>query len=1709
MAGVSGTDREVEFSWKCTAQHVDHYDVRFWYYTSRNGWILSGSATSKARQATWNVPSNHTITKLRVRVKAVSTKHSVTTGSGTSKKTKQESWFTDEFAEKSWAVPANVKASNRELDKAAQAKRSADSARAAAERNADAAKPSLPVDTRAKYLIAAAEGFEAAAGSYREAGLAEMATYCDNASRSARATAAAIATDYCKTTLATAKLQAKSAAEYVANAANARAIFDFAAAAKSEKTAASQYTQAAAACQKVLDHGNPTEAYRQKAQSMKQEYSAAATSAASRASGDGDDQVAAYETAPAEPGGLNVAASGARFTLTFDCQAQWAAFVEVQMQVNGGNWAGCGYVAKKIGQPAASMRKAVEAAAGDKARFRIRALLADKGHPSAWVYSGTLHAKPSAPKALALKALSATAVQATWTNTGHAGESVEVQWSTWYQGGNAWAKGATAEIRTVTLAAGAQTHTITGLEPGVKLYVRVRRVSAAGSAWATLKGDAKSYTASATPPKAKAPAMAKLTALKATALADGVSVKLSFSGQVEADATCAIEHTAHRYAFDNNTQGNITSVPFTPSSASAKSHVYTVTGLAAGKTHYFRVVKSMAGTTAKATVAKGEWRLSDHVAKAVLPAVPKAALSTPTGLSSSAPYAGAVRLAFTDTPKGDQYYEIQYTANAEAFAGNAYGDIESVDFDEPAVGKAQQTYTVTGLEPGTMYRFRVRKKDAEGAGNWSIVIKRATARDASQTMDALTGLKAVLLPDNRTVKLTWSGQVESDASCTVEHHSVYGSFADNIAANITSEGYTPASATADSHTYSVAGLEQGKTHYFRVTKTRGGKYVRAKCANGAWRETDVIAAVAVPAGAAVAVPSGLAATAPRAGAIQLAFTCAASAGDAFEAQYATYPQAFTANAVGDIKSATLDEPSTSSSSQLLTVTGLEAGTTYWFRVRKKASGGAGKWSATVKCATLKASTADMAKLTGLGAELIGDGTVRLRWSGAIEAAAACTVQHTAVANAFADNIEAEITSVPFTPAQASDTEHTYSVSGLAGGTRYFRIAKSLGGSTLYAAVAAGAWRSSASVAAVEVPAPAIVSPGVPSGLVATNPRDGALRLAFTCAAAAGETFEAQLARYADAFADNAAGDITSATLGEPDLSSDSQVMTVSGLDTGCTYWARVRKASQAGAGEWSEVVQADVAAPEASSESLSAPTPTRCEPSYPTGSAALLSWTHNSAENSEQSAYELSLAVTAPDGTVTRDVLAGGAENAVELDLAGAGAGDGSTVEWCVRTAGVLAGFWSPWSASQAFAVTAPPAAGVSLTDGTGAALDGVPLSALPLTVAVGVNAGAADRPVHVRAEIVAAQAYDAEAEDGTAVHVAAGDEVWSGDLYAGDEGFDDGGATFAVRARDAVLADGASYVARARVFAASGLDGSSGDAPFDVAWGVELPQPAAALLFDGEDYTCRIFPVCWAEQDEGQPEQQAGAQEAGDIDDEIDDEADAIAALDPATGTYYPDGADDGPYYAAPADEDEEAAPLQPGVELDVYRIDMDGTAVLVAEGLPNNGRASCTDPHPNFGTLTYRIVAKSTTADVQSSSQTSIEADVRELVITYDEDWRDSDGDFGEYAGGLVRLDLSLESTEEPTVDSKVLKLAGDAYGTLYVGESGDYPVTYNAEFPLHDQATRQALRALRGRLAYVRDPLGVGFWAKVTARIGNPRPPFATTTVTCERVMAPKEA
>lgn len=1126
-----------------------------------------------------------------------------------------------------------------------------------------------------------------------------------------------------------------------------------------------------------------------------------------------------------------------------------------------------------------------------------------------------------------------------------------------------------------------------------------------------------------------------------------------------------------------------------------------------------------AGDATNKAIAQGNATRAKGYAKDVADEYVSAAMAS--GKSYDGTGKSSVKAA-SDSRKARKYAEAKSSEKAAAgYYRKAASEYQEVlDFEYSTQSQKDKATTAKAASNGAANACDSRA-DQDAADYTSYEVTKPANPTSLSVSVANRANNAVALTLSFACPAVWAAYVQVRVS-------VDGGSWQDYAGNYVGKAVGSANS-AMSHTYTGS---VGHTYRFAIRSTLANKKVASD-----WVFGDTIHAK--PQAASGFYLSAVSSTSVRAD-----WTNNGKSRTAIEVQWSTYfgrDNAWNEGALSEISSSG-DLPA---STTHYTITGLTPGKKLYVRVLSKSPNG-DTW------ATLKADSRygtativppmtanNLGALTGLAAAQ-QPGYPRnavLTWLGKLESGAHLEVDYSSNTSALQYNVQSAITTVEIDstgwPVGSSTTQRTFTVADLEHGTKYwFRVRKVHPGSETMNALTVFATAKAdgkTSYCWYTVPAKGEASIDGPTAIVGSlKPYAGAIGLAWNCEAG-NKSYEVQYTDNPYAFGDNAEGDIETVSYDAFSASDTSFVYTLTDLDEGRMWYARVRAVgddAHSGWGAVSEeqgegaarvsatVVGVELPPAEGSSEQLYAPTPTRTDAAYSTGSVVALSWVHNSEEESAQSAYQLMLRVTVPGQDESQTVIDGTTDNAYALDLGSTA--DGTAVEWGVRTAGVVPSAWSPWSAFQRFSVVAPPQAGASLADGNGDPVDSEhPLTALPLAIAVTANAGTGDAVVRFDASITATESHRTYADDGSEAFVAEGEAVWSGSIASTDEGFDPAGATFSVAGRDAVLDNGQAYAVAVRAFTALGMVAESAPLAFGVDWGAEMPLPSGTAVFDGDDYTCRIFPACYvgeAEEEEGETEQegeaeQGGTQEAGqeqeteqeqeeeqgnDEDADIDEMARELdeAAVD---GDYYDEEPEeDEPHYTAPYDEDEDFTKLRQGTELDVYRVDYDGSTVLIAEGLPNNGRASCTDPHPNFGTARYRIVAHDTATDTQSSFEIEAIADVKSVVITWDESWKaNDDGDFGEYYGSRCVLPHGLTLDEVPLADTAIVKFAGNRYGTLYTGESGDYECSYGmALLEVGEGDSVDALRKLEAHrgACYVRDPSGLGFWARVAVRFSH---------------------
>lgn len=289
---------------------------------------------------------------------------------------------------------------------------------------------------------------------------------------------------------------------------------------------------------------------------------------------------------------------------------------------------------------------------------------------------------------------------------------------------------------------------------------------------------------------------------------------------------------------------------------------------------------------------------------------------------------------------------------------------------------------------------------------------------------------------------------------------------------------------------------------------------------------------------------------------------------------------------------------------------------------------------------------------------------------------------------------------------------------------------------------------------------------------------------------------------------------------------------IGGLETGKTYYFRIRAVNNQGSSAWTMVPN-----PISIGKKPSAPTTWSNTTTVIAGEPLILYWVHNSVDGSSQTKAELELTI---DGVKTIQTITN-TTNEDEKDKTSSETIDttkykeGTTIEWRVRTKGVVAEY-GDWSVLRKVDVYAKPSLSLELTD-----IDGNEISVLntfPLNV-YAIPSPDTQTPIGYHVSIVSNEFYENDVDDyGEAKVVNAGEEIFS-KYYDIKEALN-----VSLGAGDLDLFNGITYKIKCIVSMSSGLTAEqSGE--FTVTWDAVHYTPDCELGVDLDDLTAYILPFC------------------------------------------------------------------------------------------------------------------------------------------------------------------------------------------------------------------------------------------------------------------------
>lgn len=288
--------------------------------------------------------------------------------------------------------------------------------------------------------------------------------------------------------------------------------------------------------------------------------------------------------------------------------------------------------------------------------------------------------------------------------------------------------------------------------------------------------------------------------------------------------------------------------------------------------------------------------------------------------------------------------------------------------------------------------------------------------------------------------------------------------------------------------------------------------------------------------------------------------------------------------------------------------------------------------------------------------------------------------------------------------------------------------------------------------------------------------------------------------------------------------------TKTGLESGLTYFFRVRAVNDAGQSGWSAVKSIILGA------KPSAPTTWSSTTTAIVGEELTLYWVHNSEDSSSQVSAILELTV---DGSTTTETIYNSTDeeekdktSSYKLDTTSYP--EGAEIKWRVQTCGIT-GEYSDWSILRSIDIYAPPTLQLGMTDTTGASVS--TLTSFPFYVN-GVAGPASQSVLGYHISVVANEAYETVDHIGNQKVISEGETIYSRHF--------DISTTLSVKlsASDIDLENNISYTLKGVVSMDSGLTGEA-SIGFKVGWTDVEYSPNASVIIDKTDYSAAINPFC------------------------------------------------------------------------------------------------------------------------------------------------------------------------------------------------------------------------------------------------------------------------
>ena len=478
---------------------------------------------------------------------------------------------------------------------------------------------------------------------------------------------------------------------------------------------------------------------------------------------------------------------------------------------------------------------------------------------------------------------------------------------------------------------------------------------------------------------------------------------------------------------------------------------------------------------------------------------------------------------------------------------------------------------------------------------------------------------------------------------------------------------------------------------------------------------------------------------------------------------------------------------------------------------------------------------------------------------------------------------------------------------------------------------------------------------------------------------------------------------------------------ITGLESGETYFFRVRAINDEGKSPWSEIVSITVG------KAPSAPTTWSSTTTVITGESLTLYWVHNSEDGSSQTYAELELTI---DGQKTTQEI----KNTTDEDEKDKTSSyvidtstytEGSKIQWRVRTAGIT-GVYGDWSVERVVDIYAPAVLELSVTNSGGDMLE--TLTSFPFYVS-GLAGPNTQLPIGYHLSIISNEVYQTVDQVGNEKIVNVGEEVYS-------KYFDTSNNPLLVEfsAGNIDLENNISYTVKCTSSMDSGLRAEA-SVEFDVSWVDDEYVPNAEISYDADSYTTSIRPYC-VDEDENLISDITLSVYRREFDGSF---VEIASGLDNTENTYVTDP--------------------HPALDYARYRI------VAITN---STGAVSYYDvPGYPVGEVGAIIQWDEEWTSFDSSSEN--EADASEQPA---------------WSGSLLKLPYNVDVSDKNSMDVSLVKYIGRKRPVSYYGTQLGESSSWKMDIPKDDKDTLYALRrlAIWPGDVYVRESSGSGYWANI---------------------------